>query len=145
MISLIKRKIAIRYIQDSLLTKSGLHLPDTTRLRSDQGIVKYVGPDQDIIKPGMYVVYDAWTGTTAHIEGENGLIILADEESIVCELHPPATQISGLYHKNVNGEYFPATYESSIELIREQYDELPRFANLKNRSDPNGVRSVNRG
>lgn len=135
MISLVKRKIAVRYIRDKDKVGS-IYIPESSKLRSDQGIVKYVGPEQDIIKVGDYVVFSAWNGSSAHISEEHGLIFLEDEDAIECVLHPPATEISGLYHKDVDGNYFPATYESSVEMIRQQYDDLPRFANLKVRHDP---------
>ncbi len=131
MISLPQNKVAVRYIQDPDMIGS-LYIPQDSKERSDQGIVKYIGKDCHWVKPGDYVIFGGYTGTVAHIEGENGLIILP-EDQIVAILHPPATTIYGLFHVDKDGIPFPATYESAIELIREAYDELPRFANLKDR------------
>ena len=130
MITLPRNKVAVRYIQDPTVSPGGIHLVGTER--SDQGIVKYVGANVKFVRPGDYVVFSGWVGSTVHIGGEGGLIILM-EESIECILHPPATEINGLYHVDENMNVFPATYESTIELIRDQYDSMPRFANLKNR------------
>ena len=130
MITVPRNKIAVRYIQDPTISPGGIHLVGTER--SDQGIVKYVGKDVKDIQPGDYVVFSGWAGTTVHLEGEGGLIFLM-EESVECIVHPPATEIPGLYFLDEDGKPFPATYESTIELIHMAYDELPRFANLKNR------------
>ena len=130
MISVPAGRVAIRYIQDPKMTEGGIHLLNTER--SDQGIVKYIGRGVEDIKVGDYVVFSGWQGTTVHISEEYSLIFM-EEDKVECILHPPATEISGLYHRDREGNFFPATYESSIELIRQQYDDLPRFANLKNR------------
>lgn len=134
MITLPKNKVAVAYIGDPEKTKSGLYIPDIAKERSDQGVVKYIGPEVKDIQIGDYVVFSGWTGTVLHIEGEGGLIILP-EDQIECKLHPDSTSISGLYHMSREGGFFPATYESAIDLIRQQYWELPRKLNLKNRKD----------
>lgn len=134
MLTLPKDKIAVLYIGDPEKTKSGLYIPDVARERADQGIVKYVGPDVKGIKVGDYVVFSGWTGTVLHMEGEGGMIILP-EDQVECIVHPDATPISGLFHMSREGGFFPATYESALDLIRQQYWELPRKLNLKNRKD----------
>ena len=131
MISLPQNKVAIRYIGDPEKIGS-LYIPDDAKERADQGIVKYVGPDCKWIWPGDYAIFPGYSGTVEHIEDEGGLIILP-EDQVVAILHPPATTIYGLYHMGTDGIPFPATYESTIELIREAYFDLPRFANLKDR------------
>lgn len=133
MITVPRNKVAIRFIQDRTTTPSGIYTGESER--SDQGIVKYIGADVTFIRPGDYVLFSGWSGSVVHIEGEGGLIFLL-EDAIECILHPPTTEIAGLFHVDQNGEYFPATYESTIEMIRDQYDYLPRFANLKNRRPP---------
>jgi chaperonin GroES len=130
MITLPKDKVFVIAIGDP--EKIGaLYIPDTAKERSDQGIVKYVGPDVKDIKPGDYVVFAGWTGTAIHIEGGIGIIL--PEDQCQCVLHPPATEVAGSYHLDSNGNPFPATYESSVQLLRDQYWSLPRFANLRNR------------
>jgi len=128
MITLPKNKVAVAYIGDPEKTKSGLYIPDVAKERAD------LGPEVKDIQIGDYVVFSGWTGTVIHIEGEGGLIILP-EDQIECKLHPDSTSISGLYHMSREGGFFPATYESAVDLIRQQYWELPRKLNLKNRKD----------
>lgn len=134
MISLPKNKVAVLYVGDPEKTKSGLFIPDVAKERADQGVVKYVGPDVKWVQPGDYVVFSGWTGTVIHMEGEGGMIVLP-EDQIELKVHPDATEIAGLYHLSRDGGFFPATYESAVSLIREQYWELPRKFNLKNRKE----------
>lgn len=130
MLSLQKNKVFVIAIGDPERIGS-LYVPDTAKERSDQGIVRYVGPDCKFVKPGDYVVFSGWTGTSIHIE--NGIGIILPEDQLECIVHPPATTIAGLYHVDSNGQPFPATYESATQLLRDQYWSLPRFANVKNR------------
>jgi chaperonin GroES len=134
MLGLLKDQIAISGIGDPDKTKSGLYIPDVARERTDQGVVRYIGPDVKDIQVGDYVVFSGWTGTALHIEGE-GLIILMPEDQVVCKVHQMNTPISGLYHMSKDGGFFPATYESSMDMVREQYYDLPRRLNLKNRKE----------
>jgi co-chaperonin GroES (HSP10) len=129
MLTLLKSKVAIRPIGDPDKIGS-LYTASAYKQRAEQGIVKYVGPDVRVLKPGDYVIFSGYSGTTLVISGEHNLIVIP-EEGIEAILHPPDTEISGLYHKDKDGNYFPATYESSIDLIRDQYYELPRVANRK--------------
>lgn len=134
MLTLPKDKVAVAYIGDPDKSKGGIYIPDVAKERADQGVVKYIGSEVKDIKVGDYVVFSGWTGTVLHIEGEGGLIILP-EDQIECKLHPDATPIAGLYHMSRDGGFFPATYESTLDLIREQFWELPRRLNLKNRKE----------
>ena len=132
MLRLIRDIIGVAAIGDPSKTPSGLFIPDEARERSDQGVVAYIGPDVKDIKIGDYVIFSGWTGTSLHVEGE-GLIILLPEDQVIAVVHQVDTPISGLYHIDKDGKIFPATYESSVSLIREQFWELPRRLNLKNR------------
>lgn len=130
MLSLPKNKVFVIAISDPEKIGS-IYVPDTAKERSDQGIVKYVGPDCKFVKPGDYVVFSGWTGTSIHIE--NGIGIILPEDQIECTVHPPATTLDGLYHLDKDGQPFLATYESAAQIIRDKYWSLPRFANIKNR------------
>lgn len=131
MITLIKNRVAIRIIGDPPKIGS-IYIPDAYKERAEQGIVKYVGPECIDLKVGDYVVFSGYEGTTLIIEGEPTLVVIPEDRH-VCKINPPATEIAGLYHKGADGTFFPATYESSVEMIRDQYFNLPRFANLKDR------------
>ncbi len=141
MLSLKTNKVGIMFIQDPLVSKGGIILSESSRQRSDQGIVKYVGPDCRFVKPADYVVFNAFAGTTVRMNAgfdEEGKqfaedIIIIPEDELLLKVHPPATPIAGLFHVDGTGDYFPATYESTMRMVQEQFYELPRLLNLKDR------------
>jgi co-chaperonin GroES (HSP10) len=101
MISLPKGKIAMTPLFDPMTTKGGLFVPDQARERCDQGIVKYIAPDEENFKIGDYVLFSAYDGTLVEIDGE--LLILMKSETLVCKIAPPQylnTVIRGLYFKS---------------------------------------------
>ncbi len=116
-------KVAIIPIRDS--DKIGhIWIPDTAKERTDQGIVKYVGPDVKWCTPGMYVTFSGYSGTLLYIAdpdrpndpGET--VIILKEDFIFCELSDlPPTDVPGLFFRGVDGSYFQANVEQSLELI----------------------------
>ena len=136
MLSLLGTTVAVAAIGDPDKSKGGLYIPDVAKERSDQGVVKYIGPDVKDVKVGDYVLFSGWTGTAIHIEGERGLLIFLPEDEIECVVHQADTPIAGLYHMSRDGGMFPATYESAIAMLREQFFELPRKVNFKDRKVP---------
>lgn len=132
MISVPQDKVMILVVPDARKIGS-IYLPDQAREKDDQGIVKYVGPKVKDLKVGDYVLFSGWTGTSIQTD-EEGYMIIMPEDQVICKLHPPATKISGLYHQDAEGNFFPATYESSVECLQKQFYNLPRMANIKDRS-----------
>jgi hypothetical protein len=119
MISLPGDKIACTPIFDP--DKHGsLWIPEQAKERCDQGIVKYVGPECNYVRPGDYVLFSGYTGTLVQLEDE-GLLIIFPEEFATCKIEPPATDIPGLYFKDKDGTYFVATYEMATELITQAF------------------------
>lgn len=129
MISLLSDRVAVRYFPDPDKIGS-IIVPDMAKERADQGIVKYIGSKVKEVKVGDYVIFSGYTGTAVHISEEDSLIILP-EDQIKAIVHPPATQISGLYHLDPNGEVIEATYESAFNIIWQQFNELPRLVNKR--------------
>jgi co-chaperonin GroES (HSP10) len=93
-----------------------IYVPDMAKERCDQGVVKYVGPKCEWIKPNDYILFSGYTGTLIKLEGE-GLLIVMPEDFISCIIEAPNTDIPGLYFRGKNGEYFTATYEQAVELL----------------------------
>lgn len=123
MIRVPKNKIAVAPIQDPDTTASGrIIIPDVAKQREDQGIVKYVGEDVKEICIGDYVLFSGYTGTSVYIEDEGHLIIMP-EDFVVCRIDPPDTEVRGMYFRGVNGDYFPATYEMTMELIAQAFKD----------------------
>lgn len=100
MIELVKRKIAVKPILDPDKSQGGIWIPDIAKERTDQGIVKYVGPNCKDVQVGDYILFSAYTGTTVQFEQDgDGVLIIFDERFAVCKLHNPDTNINGLYFK----------------------------------------------
>lgn len=120
MVRLTGTKVAVTPIYDPDKTSSGLWIPDHAKERVDQGIVKYVGSEVEGVKIGDYVLFSGWTGTLVNLEGEGQLIILP-EEFITCMVEAPDSDIPGLYFRDREGNYFTATYEMTMHLIADAF------------------------
>ena len=136
MIKLIGRNIAVEPIYDSNKSSGGLFIPEMAQERCDQGIVKYIGPDVIDIKIGDFVLFSGYTGTTVKLEDE-GTLILMNEEFVTCIIHPPDTEIPGLYFRAKDGEYFQATYEMATRIMMDAFSTPEYMSKFKihNRKD----------
>jgi len=105
-------------------------IPEQAKERCDQGIVKYIGKDCELVKVGDHVIFSGYTGTTVSIEGE-GLLIFLPEDFITAVLEAPVTDIPGLYFRGSDGEYFTATYEQTMRLIAQACQEAPWYNRIK--------------
>ena len=107
--------------------KSGnIELLDEYRERIDQGIVKYVGSGVTREKNGFgigdMVIFSGYSGELVSIEGE-GLFIILPARFVVAQIITEPTQIDGLFFQDTEGNYWPATYESAIEIIAKALEE----------------------
>lgn len=117
MLYLPKGKVAVRPLADPDRTSSGLYIPEVAKERSDQGVVKYVGPDVTNVQIGDHVFFSGYDGTQVAIEGE-GVLIFLEEKSIQCVIHLGENPvIDGLYFLDTNGVYQPATYELVMDWL----------------------------
>ncbi|HEC63930.1 MAG TPA: hypothetical protein ENI23_01405, partial [bacterium] len=101
--------------------KSGnIEFLDEYKERVDQGIVKYVGSGVTREKNGFgigdMVIFSGYSGELVSIEGE-GLFIILPARFVVAQIITEPTQIDGLFFQDTEGNYWPATYESAIEII----------------------------
>ena len=62
-------------------TASGIIIPDTAQEKTQIAVVIAVGDDKEIIKvkDGDRIMYDKYSGTNIKIEGEDHLILKADD------------------------------------------------------------------
>lgn len=125
MIKLIGRNIAVDPRLDSNVSPGGIFIPEMAQERADQGIVKYVGPDVIDIKIGDYVLFSGYTGTNVKLEDE-GLLIIMHEDFVTCLIYPPDTEVPGLYFRDKEGNYFPATYEMATTIMMHAFS-TPEF------------------
>lgn len=131
MIQLPHNKIACVPMFDPDTTESGLlYIPEVAKERSDQGIVKYVGTDCKLVKPGDHVLFSGYTGTLVKLEGE-GLLIVMEERFVVAVIESANTDIPGLYFKDKEGKYWTATYEQAMVLITQAFEENPDLQKMK--------------
>lgn len=127
MINITGNKVAVVPIYDPEMV-GHIVIPDIAKTRSDQGLVKYMGKDVKDIEIGDYVIFSGYTGTLLSLEDEGRLIIM-DASFIVAKVDPPDalvnTSVPGLFFLSKSGEYFDATYEMAMELIRNMILDHP--------------------
>jgi co-chaperonin GroES (HSP10) len=128
-----RRKIAVTPMFDADMTASKLlYIPDVAKGRSDQGLIKYIGPDCKMDWTiGEYVLFSGYTGTLTEIDGE--LLIIMPEEFIIASVPDPdnnVTEIPGLYFKGTNSEHYQATFEMAMELIRDALQDTQWYKDL---------------
>lgn len=99
MIKLTGNRVAVTPILDPDKSSGGIWIPDVAKERSDQGIVKYVGPDVKNLKPGDYILFSGYTGTVVNFGDVEGVLIFFREEFAVCKLGNVNTAIPGLYFR----------------------------------------------
>jgi hypothetical protein len=131
MIRLLRKNIAVIPIRDSDKIGS-LYIPDTAKSRVDQGIIKYVGPDCEFAMIGAYVTFSGYSGTLfdiadpEHPDRQSETLIIMSEDSLYCELMDlPSTDVPGLYFRDRDGEYFPATFEQAVHLCANAMQHAP--------------------
>lgn len=130
MINITKEKLAIEPV-DNPEKIGSIFIPDQSQGRAKQGIIKYKGSDTDEFEIGDYVLFSPYNGTLVILEDE-GRVIIVHKDFITCKIDPPddlkMTEIPGLYFRgrgDETWEYFPATYETAIELIAKMVQDSP--------------------
>lgn len=129
-------KAELEYVgmgQNQLRKESFIHVPDQAKERTDQGIVKYIGPDVRGITVGDYVIFNGYSGTLVYLTGEDDLGKAHSEELIIMHTdfiyavldEIPFTPVPGLYFKirDKHGDviYEPANYEVVLALVRDAF------------------------
>ena len=118
---------------------------DEYRERVDQGIVKYIGAGVTRERYGFgigdMVIFSGYSGELVSIEGE-GLFIILPARFVVCAIIPEPTQIDGLFFQDTDGDYWPATYESAMEIIAKALGETSVIKIAKDRPDLEDYKAV---
>lgn len=107
-------------------------IPDVAKQRTDQGVVKYIGPECTDFKPGQYVIFNGYSGTTVNIQDPDRpnapveRLIIVRQKFIYGEIIDfESTDIPGLYFRDREGGFFEATYEMAMELIGDAIRNAP--------------------
>jgi co-chaperonin GroES (HSP10) len=106
--------------------------PESTKDRSDQGVVKAVGPAVTEVKVGDYVLFNAYSGMLVNDADEGNKLIMLTEKAVIALVTPPVTKVPNVTVLTEQGPV-DATSESLILLLRESYQRIPRVAELKNK------------
>ncbi len=110
--------------------------PESTKDRSDQGIVKAVGPEVRELQVGDYVAFQPYAGTAINDADEGFKLIMLSERGIIARVTSPTTVVDSVFIRADNGfdeEFVPATAEALILLLREAYQKVPRVIELRNK------------
>lgn len=119
-----KNKVGIIPISDP--EKVGhIYIPDMAKERTDQGVVKYCGPECKYVEPGDYVIFSGWSGSAFKIEDpQTGVVerlIILPEDYITAVMEDDPFIIPSLYLRGKDGSYFETTYEIAMEIIAEAW------------------------
>lgn len=116
MLYLPKNKVAVIPMSDPDMVGS-IYVPEQAKERSDQGVVKYVGPGVENVEIGDHVFFSGYDGSQVAIEGE-GILIFLDAKSIVAAIHLGINpRVPGVWLQDTDGGFFPATFEATLEAL----------------------------
>jgi len=119
---------------DSWYGSSIIIRPESTKDRSDQGIVKAVGPEVCELQVGDYVAFQPYSGTVINDADEGFKLVMLSEKGVMARITPPTTEVPNvLICTEMDGDMVPATAEALILLIREAYQKMPRVIELRNK------------
>jgi co-chaperonin GroES (HSP10) len=139
MLTVPANKVGIEPIFDPDMIGS-LYVPEQAKERCDQGIVKYVGGDCELVKVGDHVLFSGYTGTLIKVDGE--LIIIVPEEFISAIVYDEPKEVSGLYFKDKEGNYFNATHEQAAYLLARAMENDPTIRPSRKRYKIEGAPKV---
>lgn len=110
--------ICVSPMFDPSRSQGGIWIPDQSKERCDQGVIKYLGSKvpREYLKEGMQVLFPGYSGTLLKLTDE-GLVIILDYREIIAVISTPATEIPGLYFLGKDGQYYQCTYEQAVESI----------------------------
>ena len=106
--------------------------PESTKDRSDQGIVKAVGAEVREVRVGDYVTFNPYSGMVINDADEGDKLIMVSEKGLIAVVTPPTTQVQGVFVRTEEG-MVPATSEALILLLRESYHQIPRVVEMKDK------------
>jgi chaperonin GroES len=80
-------RVLLKTEQQEEKTQGGLFIPETAQEKTQSGEVVAVGDDDDAIKVkvGDKVMYDKYAGTSVKVDGEEHLVVKADDLIAVIE------------------------------------------------------------
>jgi co-chaperonin GroES (HSP10) len=118
---------------DSWYGSSTIIRPESTKDRSDQGIVKAVGPGVKEVQVGDYVTFSPYSGMVVNDADEGNKLIMLSEDGVIAIITPPTTMVEEVFLQDPENTYgyITATAEALILLLRESYHKMPRVVEQK--------------
>ncbi len=80
-------RVIVKMKESESKTAGGLYIPQTAQEKTQSGIVVAIGDDSDAIKVkvGQEILYDKYAGTSIKVDGEEQLVIKADDILAILE------------------------------------------------------------
>ena len=75
----LRNLVACIPIEDPDKTPGGLWVPEKAKQQTDQGIVKYTGPDVQQVRRGDHVLFGGYGGDKLALEDEGVLVIIPED------------------------------------------------------------------
>lgn len=74
-------RVLVRVVEEPTTTSSGIIIPDTAKEKPQRGEVVAIGDDEDLVKvvPGDVVLYPKYSGTEITIDGQDHLVLEAND------------------------------------------------------------------
>ena len=73
-------RILIKVVSAETKTAGGIYIPDTAQEKTQEAIVVSIGDSEDIkVKKNDKIIYDKYAGTSIKVDGEEHIIIKADD------------------------------------------------------------------
>lgn len=123
MLTMLPTRVGIEPIDDPDFSEGGIYIGHA-KDRCDQGIVKYVGSEVKTLQVGDHVLFHGYSGTLMQLEDEGRLIIMEEVSITAIITSDKTTVVPGLFFRDRDGEYFPATVEMSTYLIAKAIESV---------------------
>ena len=80
-------RVLVKIAESEEKTKGGLYIPQTAQEKTQTGVVSAIGDDKDVIKvkKGDKIMYDKYAGTSIKIDGDEYLILKANDIIAIVE------------------------------------------------------------
>lgn len=105
--------------------------PESTKDRSDQGIVKAVGPEVRDLRIGDYVTFPPYAGMVINDVDEGDKHILVPEKAVISIVTPPTTMVPNVLIRTSDGTFVDGTAEAVMQLVRAAIEASPRAIEQK--------------
>jgi len=105
--------------------------PESTKDRSDQGIVKAVGPEVRELRIGDYITFSPYSGKVLNDPDEGDKHIILPERACISIVTPPTTKVPNVLIRTADGTLVDGTAEALLQMFRAAIEKMPRVIEQK--------------